>query len=212
MTRVLAFCCALLTCAAVFAADPDEFSYCTVCHGVDGNGNPAIKAPKIAGLAPWYVEAQLNAFRAGWRGTDPADAPGHEMRPVATALPNEAALARAVAYVANFPSIPPPVTIEGDAARGATLYAACAACHGAAGEGNEPLGAPALAGQNDWYLATQIRNYRDGRRGTHPDDARGATMRPFVAALVDDAAIADLVAYVRFVTLQGNLPTKEIDP
>lgn len=196
MSRLLAVCIAFASSAIASAADPDEFTYCTVCHGVDGNGNPAIRAPKIAGQAPWYIEAQMKAFRAGWRGTDPADASGHEMQPVAQELPNDATLARAVAYVAAFVPISPPTTIEGDATRGATLYASCAACHGAVGEGNESIGAPALAGQNDWYLATQIRNYRDGRRGTHEDDVRGETMRPLVAALADDAAITDVVAYI----------------
>ena len=196
MKRLLVSCLMLAPCALAIAAGPDEFVYCTVCHGVDGNGNPAIRAPKIAGMAPSYVEAQLEAFRAGWRGTDPADAPGHEMRPVAESLPNDAALARAVAYVAALTPVQPPITIEGDAARGATLYAPCATCHGATGEGNQSLGVPALAGQNDWYLAAQIQNYRDARRGTHSGDIRGAVMRPLVAMLDDDAAIADLVAYV----------------
>jgi cytochrome c oxidase subunit 2 len=118
------------------------------------------------------------------------------MRPVAAELPNGAALARAVAYVAAFEPIAPPATVEGDAFRGAALYAPCAACHGAAGQGDESLGAPALAGQNDWYLVTQLHNYRDGRRGTHADDVRGATMRPLVATLPDDAAITDVVAYI----------------
>jgi cytochrome c553 len=196
MTRLLAFCLAFAVSTIAAAAGRDEFAYCTVCHGVEGNGNPAIRAPKIAGLAPWYVDAQLKAFRAGWRGVDPADAPGHEMRPVAEELPNDAALARAVAYVAAFEPIAPPITVEGDAIRGAALYAPCAACHGAAGQGDESLGAPALAGQNDWYLVTQIHNYRDGRRGTHADDVRGATMRPLAATLADDTAIVDVVAYI----------------
>jgi cytochrome c553 len=196
VTRLLAFCLALTAATIATAADPDEFTYCTVCHGTEGNGNPAIRAPKIAGLAPWYVEAQLKAFRAGWRGTDPADVPGHEMRPVAAELPNDAALARAVAYVAAFEPIAPPATVEGDAIAGAALYAPCAACHGAAGQGDESVGAPALAGQNDWYLVTQLHNYRDGRRGAHADDVRGATMRPLVATLPDDAAIVDVVAYI----------------
>lgn len=196
MTRLLAFCFALTAAAIATAADPDEFTYCTVCHGIEGNGNPAIRAPKIAGLAPWYVDAQLKAFRAGWRGADSTDIPGHEMRPVAAELPNDAALARAVAYVAAFKPTAAPITVTGDAIAGAALYAPCAACHGAAGQGAESLGAPALADQNDWYLVTQLHNYRDGRRGTHADDVRGAAMRPLAAALPDDAAIVDVVAYI----------------
>ena len=196
MTRLLVFCLSLAAAALANAADRDEFSYCTVCHGVDGNGNQAIRAPKIAGMAPWYAVAQLNAFRAGWRGADPADTAGHEMRPVAAALANEETLARAVAYVGTFTPVRPPVTVDGNANSGASLYAPCAACHGAAGEGNVPLGAPALAGQSDWYLVAQIHNYRDGHRGTHPDDLRGATMRPLIATLSDETAVADVVAYI----------------
>lgn len=178
------------------AAGTDEFLYCTTCHGVEGNGNLAIRAPKIAGMERWYIDAQLAAFRAGWRGTDPADMPGHEMRPVAAVLPNEAAVARASAFAATFTPSIPPVTVQGDAARGATLYVACAACHGADGRGNEALAAPALAGQSDWYLVAQLRNYHDGRRGMHEDDIHGATMQPFAVALADDAAIVDVVAYI----------------
>ena len=50
--------------------------------------------------------------------------------------------------------------------------------------------------QSDWYLVAQLHNYRDGRRGTHQDDVHGATMQPFAATLVDDAAIVDVVAYI----------------
>ncbi len=196
MTRALTLLAYVALAVAAHAADSEDFTYCMTCHGTEALGNAAIQAPKIAGMEKWYIEAQLAAFRAGWRGADPADMPGHEMRPVAGELPNEASTARAAQFVATFTPIAPPVTIEGNSSRGATFYAACAACHGAAGHGNEALAAPALAGQNDWYLATQIRNYRDGRRGTHKDDVHGATMRPLVAVLVDDAAIADVVAYI----------------
>jgi len=184
-----------LAAATAAAAGPDEFGYCTVCHGTNGNGNAAIRAPKLAGLPPWYVRAQLDAFRAGWRGTAAADAPGREMQPVAAALADEPTLARAVAYVTTFAPRAPAPTVRGDTARGATLYAPCAACHGATGAGNETLGAPALVGQSDWYLVAQLVNYRDGRRGTYADDAHGAAMRALALGL-DDAAIVDLVAYV----------------
>ena len=187
---------ALLTVLALSAAGADDFLYCTTCHGADGNGNPAIQAPKIAGMERWYVAAQLAGFRAGWRGTDATDAAGHEMRPVAVVFPNDATMARAAEYVTTFTPSASPITVSGDAARGATLYAPCAACHGVAGRGNETLAAPALAGQSDWYLVTQLHNYRDGRRGTHKDDVHGATMRPLAATLVDDAAIVDVVAYI----------------
>lgn len=80
---------------------------------------------------------------------------------------------------------------------GSAQYAVCAACHGAAGEGNPALNAPRLAGQEAWYLRRQIHAFRDGLRGAHERDTFGAQMRPFAAMLADDAAIRNLAAYVQ---------------
>ncbi|HET9025867.1 MAG TPA: c-type cytochrome, partial [Burkholderiaceae bacterium] len=41
---------------------------------------------------------------------------------------------------------------KADPAAGQALYAVCAACHGAEGEGNPAMNAPKLAGQGPWYL------------------------------------------------------------
>src|SRR5262245_22137640 len=65
------------------AEPPTDYGYCTVCHGSDGNGNVAIRAPKIAGIEPWYLKTQFQHFRAGLRGTHDEDTSGMEMRPVA---------------------------------------------------------------------------------------------------------------------------------
>jgi len=181
---------------ALAHAEPEEFAYCTVCHGAQGNGNPVIRAPKIAGLEPWYLTRQLQAFRAGWRGAHAEDATGREMRFVAEALPDDAAVARAVAFIGTLAAAPAARTLTGDAQRGAAQYAACAACHGARGEGNAALQAPSLAGQSDWYLLAQLDAYRAGRRGTHPSDALGARMQPLAALLPDAGAVADVLAYL----------------
>ena len=82
----------------------------------------------------------------------------------------------------------------GDIQRGKTLYAICSACHGANGEGNAALNAPANAGQDPWYMTRQLKNFRVGIRGAHPDDAFGAQMRPMAMVLTNDEAIADVVA------------------
>lgn len=68
---------------------------------------------------------------------------------------------------------------------GAELYQVCAACHGDRAQGNEAFGAPRLAGQHGWYLDTQLRNFRAGVRGKHPDDENGHVMQPMAAALSD---------------------------
>jgi len=192
--RLLA--CALLSFSTVPAlAAETGFEYCTVCHGANGNGNIAIRAPKIAGIEPWYLKNQFAAFKAGWRGTHADDAPGNEMRPVAAIL-GDADIDRLLAYVATFSPRPPAITVSGDVAHGKELYSACAACHGAAAQGNQALRAPALAGRTDWYLLTQLNNYRTGLRGSDPADSRGQQMRAMAASLADDAAVNDVVAYI----------------
>jgi len=85
----------------------------------------------------------------------------------------------------------------GNAAAGASRYLVCASCHGQQGEGLVALNAPKLSGQSEWYLRRQLENYKAGLRGTHQDDLYGRTMAPMANSLVDDAAIADVVAHIR---------------
>lgn len=85
----------------------------------------------------------------------------------------------------------------GDAKAGKGLYSTCIACHGPSGEGNMKLNAPLLAGQGDWYIARQLKSFKDGIRGSDPKkDAFGAQMRPMAMMLKDDKAINDVSAYI----------------
>ena len=87
---ISAFAALFLFPAAIsaFAAPAQDLGYCTTCHGAQGNGNNAIRAPKLAGMAAWYVANQLAAFRAGWRGSEDGDLAGREMQRVALARSN----------------------------------------------------------------------------------------------------------------------------
>lgn len=188
---------------------PESLRYCVTCHGVELQGNRLVDAPRLAGLPRWYIERQLQAFRAGWRGTHAGDVNGMEMHPQATVL-TDADVALAADYAASVPvRNPPPVTVVGDAARGQALYAPCAACHGAQGEGNQALSGPPLAGQSDWYLVTQLNSFRSGARGAAPGDSHGATMAAAVGLLTDDAAVNDLVAYVTTLDPSRNEPAQK---
>jgi cytochrome c553 len=178
---------ALLTNAS--AAEKTDLSYCTVCHGAHGNGNPAIRAPKISGMEAWYLRRQLESFRDGTRGTHPDDTAGHEMQPVGVRLRDKAGIDEAIAYVSSFEPKTPPITIEGDVTRGRSLYVTCESCHGAKGQGNQAMGAPALAARTDWYLVTQLQNYKAGVRDN-------AQMRAIASTLPDQQAIDDVVAYI----------------
>lgn len=88
-------------------------------------------------------------------------------------------------------------TSKGDAAAGQALFATCVACHGAQAEGNRELNAPKLSGQSDWYLARQLHAFKSGMRGSHEKDVYAKQMAPFAALLADDAAINNVVAYIK---------------
>jgi len=86
-------------------ADPAKgqalFATCIACHGPEGGGNEALKAPPLTSLGDWYVAAQLQKFRAGIRGGSPTDVNGMLMRPMAMALPSEQAVLDVAAYVSS---------------------------------------------------------------------------------------------------------------
>ncbi len=90
----------------------------------------------------------------------------------------------------------PAIAAAADAARGKTLYAGCVACHGESAAGNEALQAPALAGLDAVYLVRQLHNFKAGIRGADAADTAGAQMRASAALLADEAAMADVVAYI----------------
>ena len=102
-----------------------------------------------------------------------------------------------------------PVEAAGDPERGKQLYALCAACHGPNAEGIPALNAPANAGQDPWYMTRQLKNFRAGIRGAHPDDTFGAQMRPMAMVLATDAQIADVVAYINSLDLPD--PPQTVD-
>ena len=169
--------------------------YCETCHGAQGIGSFGVQAPKLAGMEPWYLQRQLEKFRAGQRGVHAGDETGVEMRAMAVKL-SDSSIQQLLDWIAGWPATEAPASVAGNVKAGSGLYASCAACHGAAGEGNRMLGAPALAGQSDWYLLTQLKNFSRGYRGQHPDDSEGATMRAAVSALPDEQAMRDVVAYI----------------
>jgi cytochrome c553 len=118
------------------------------------------------------------------------------MRTVGWRVKNEGTLDAAVKFIGTLESKRPAPTVTGDVAHGKALYATCVACHGAKGEGNASLQAPALAARSDWYLVTQLSNYQKGLRGTDARDTFGAQMRAIVTTLPDEKAIVDVVAYI----------------
>jgi cytochrome c553 len=92
-----------------------------------------------------------------------------------------------------------PITLAGDADRGAVLAQTCKGCHGIPGSFNaQPTyHVPKLGGQNGDYLEVALQGYRRGTRG-HP------TMQA-QASTLSDQDIADVAVY--FAGIPGEAET-----
>jgi cytochrome c oxidase subunit 2 len=192
--------CGALSTAEAQAGDAERgkaaYVVCQACHGANAEGNKDLNAPRLAGLAPAELTRQIENFKSGARGYDASDAAAAQMKPIVQTLASAQAIADVVAYIGTLQAPSPAATVAGNVAAGAAAYAICAACHGAAGEGNAALNAPKLAGQHDWYIAKQLQNFKAGLRGKGPGDPFGPTMAPMALTLADDAAVANVAAYI----------------
>ena len=74
-------------------------SNCSSCHGVQGQGNPAFKAPALIYQDEDYLIRQLMNFRNGVRGTERADVLGRQMAMMAKILPSDQAAEDVIAYI-----------------------------------------------------------------------------------------------------------------
>jgi cytochrome c oxidase subunit II len=178
------------------AAGKALYAVCGACHGAQGEGNPALNAPKLAGQGDWYLKRQLAHYKQGARGTHEKDVFGKVMAPMAATLADGVAINNVAAYIKTLPDTPVPATVKGNAKNGQQRYLTCGACHGPDGRGIEAMNAPRLKGMSDWYLVTQLKNFRDGIRGAHPQDMYGSQMALMAAMFTDDQLISDLVAYI----------------
>ncbi|MEQ9823683.1 MAG: c-type cytochrome [Puniceicoccaceae bacterium] len=131
-----------------------------------------------------------------WRGIAPA-LPELRM-PDSHATTESTEQAEAVAEVAMVP--------------GEQAYQSCIACHGDQAQGNELLKAPALNQLPASYLANQLRKFKNGQRGSHPDDMEGAMMRPMAATLRSESQIREVSTYIAGLASEPPVATLEGDP
>ncbi len=85
--------------------------------------------------------------------------------------------------------------------RGKDLFSLCSSCHGLKGEGNPSpkIAAPAIAGLPEWYISEQLKKFRQGGRGQHPQDLAGNRMRPMAKTLKDNGKSDDLPLVAAYV-------------
>ena len=173
------------------------YGTCAACHGANGAGNKQLNSPAIAGQEGWYLERQLKNFKAGIRGAHPKDTYGAQMRPMSMTLANDQAISDVVAHILTFPAPSKETKVSGNPAVGKSLYGTCTACHGPAAKGNKQMNAPGLTHLPSWYMARQLKHFKEGVRGAHPRDVYGAQMRPMSMTLADDQAIQNVIAYIK---------------
>lgn len=171
-------------------AKPIAIQSCAACHGKNGNSTDP-QYPSLAGQGSRYLYEQLKDFRNGTR-LSPV------MSAIVTTLSEDDMLNLAAYYSMQQPNpaTPPSKTANPD---GEKIYRdgiasksvpACATCHGADGGGNFPE-YPRLAGQQQQYVAQQLRNFRSQQRGNNPN----AMMRS-ISAHLSDAEIDAVARYV----------------
>ena len=136
---------------------------CAQCHGADARGSKGF--PNLTdqdNLYPHSAESIKQTISTGRAGVMP---------PLGAALGGEANVENVAQYVL---SLSKRATDSDKAAAGKPLFAVCAACHGAAGEGNPAIGAPRLS--DDVWLhgggLTDIMNIiRSGKTNSMPEHA-----------------------------------------
>ena len=182
--------------------DPERggelYAPCAACHGAQGEGNPGLRAPRLTHLSSVYIVAQLQKFKAGYRGGNGASDSARQMAAMAATLADDQAMYDTAAYIGTLQGGVSPVTIKADVEQGARYYRQyCAACHGPGAQGNPALNSPRLAGADDWYIVAQLQSFRAGSRGSDASDRTGKQMRAMAGVLPDDDAVAAVAAYIR---------------
>lgn len=200
LKRLAAACvCAVFASATAAPGNVDlgrvksESERCQECHGADGNGNGQDgKFAKLAGQYPAYIVKQLQDFRSGARK--------HDLMGIMAKALDEPDLADIAVYYAGQARMHGAPDADARAGAAARLYAegdaargivACAACHGAQGQGNGDAAFPVIGGQEVKYLQNQLHAWRSGERS----NSLGGVMNG-VARGLTDAEIDALAHYV----------------
>lgn len=165
---------------------------CVSCHGAAGNSTITVN-PKLAGQSEHYLYKQLVDFTTPQRN-----------QPVMTTyakMLSDADKKNVAAYLSAQQAKPGAAKNKDTIELGKKIYrggiaakqvAACASCHGAAGNGI-PVQYPRIAGQHQDYTVAQLTSFRSTKA-----DARknSADMHTIASRLSDDeiAAVADYIA------------------
>lgn len=180
-------------------AGKGKAAVCAGCHGADGNSMIA-NFPKIAGQSARYTIKQLADIKSGAR-------PVPEMAGIVSTMSDQDFADLAAFYEKLTPKVGKanPDLVElgqkiyraGNADSG---VAACAACHGATGQGMPAAGYPALSGQHAAYTEKQLKAFRAAGRedeaGARRENDGESKMMRGTAARLSDAEIKAVSSYI----------------
>ncbi len=177
---------------------------CSACHGMDGNSIDPMY-PKLAGQHERYIARQLALYQTGERSNPimmgfAAPLSAQDMRDLGafyasqSALPgmaDDAEVTSGEHAGLRFYQIGQNLWRAGDRARG---IPACAACHGAAGDGNPGPSFPRLANQHASYTIEQLNAFRDGT--VYGQGSNANSVMAGVAAPLTDEEISSLASFI----------------
>ncbi|MEH6625616.1 MAG: c-type cytochrome [Motiliproteus sp.] len=174
------------------AAGQVKAAACVACHGADGN-SVAPTFPKLAGQNPNYIAKQLKDIKNGVR-------PSPMMTAFANMVGTDEDRANVAAYFGS-QSVTVGTADAELAAKGKIIYtagipskgvAACVACHGPGGEGNNLAVFPQVKGQHALYTETQLKAFRDETRSNDP-----SRMMRDIASKLSDKEIKAVASYLQ---------------
>jgi len=165
---------------------------CVSCHGAAGNSTIAVN-PKLAGQHENYIYKQLVDFTTPQRN-----------QPVMTTyakMLSDEDKKNVAAYLSAQVAKPGAAKNKNTIELGKKIYrggiaskqvAACASCHGAAGNGI-PVQYPRIAGQHQDYTVAQLAMFRSTKADARKNSAE---MHTIASRMSDDeiAAVADYIA------------------
>ncbi len=179
---------------------------CAACHGLDGNATDPTLYPRLAGQSERYTAHQLALFKSGERvnaimypfaamlsAQDMRDIGAHFAAQTSGAgIADDAVIASGPNKGMKFYEVGQKLFRGGDASRG---IPACMACHGPSGAGNPGPAYPHVGGQQSWYTARRLQEYRAGT--TAERDPALFNVMATVAKPLTDEEIQSLSSYMQ---------------
>jgi cytochrome c553 len=196
--------------AAAKGGDPQagatKAGACAACHGLDGNATDPTLYPRLAGQSERYIARQLMLFKTGERSNAimqpfAAALTAQDMRDIGAHFATQASgagiaddtvIAEGPNKGLKFYEVGQTLYRSGDAARG---IPACMACHGPSGAGNPGPAYPHVGGQQAWYTARRLQEYRTGT--TAEQDKTLFNVMHTVAKSLTDEEIQSLSSYMQ---------------